>query len=372
MKIATSILNSSDRIESVINLSRTNTSYIHIDVMDGKFVSDEQFSIKEIRAVNLVTKYPLDVHLMVNDPIKYIEELNDLNISYITFHLEVKKDKKKIISKIKEMGYKVGISIKPDTDIEELVPYLKDIDMVLVMSVEPGRGGQKFLNGTVKRVKALKKMIVDGGYSIEIEVDGGINDTTITKLDDVDIAVVGSYIVKSDNYYRQIEKLLDVVDKKNTSQKFIRNNLVSNWLILGGLFLILISFCLELGTDTYNLLSSVYDHPFIFLIGFVLLSIGLFRKSILKIDVDDSFKVRKDKVQENRKRLYSVLLVVGMLPFLSIIGFWVFLMFTGEMKLSFNLLMIGAVCFQYWPFMLLGFLLVVVSIVRLSEIKRLS
>ena len=167
MKIATSILNSSDRIESVIKLNRTNTSYIHVDVMDGKFVSDKQFSVKEIKAVNLVTKYPMDVHLMVSDPLKYIEELSGLNISYITFHLEIKKDKKKIISKIKELGYKVGISIKPDTDLSELVPYLSDIDMILLMSVEPGMGGQKFLNSTVKRIKEIKKMIVDGGYNIE-------------------------------------------------------------------------------------------------------------------------------------------------------------------------------------------------------------
>lgn len=239
MKIATSILNSSDRIESVINLNRTNTSYIHVDVMDGKFVDDNQFSVKEIKAVNLVTKYPMDVHLMVNDPLKYIEELSNLNISYVTFHLEIKKDKKKIISKIKELGYKVGISIKPDTDLGELVPYFSDIDMVLVMSVEPGKGGQKFLANTVKRIKELKRMIVASGYNIEIEVDGGINEDNIVKLNDVDIAVVGSYIVKSDNYYRQIENLLRTFNSNKTSKKNEFNILYKLLLGIGILLFIL-------------------------------------------------------------------------------------------------------------------------------------
>lgn len=216
MMISTSILNVSDRVESIVRLNRTNTSYIHIDVMDGKFVRDNQFGIKEVKAINRVSKYPLDVHLMVNDPIKYITELESMNISYITFHLEVKKDKKKIISKIKELGYKVGISIKPDTDIEELVPYLGEIDMVLLMSVEPGKGGQKFLDSTVTRIHELKKIIDNNGFNVKIEVDGGINDGTISKLDGVDIAVVGSYITKSDNYHKQVENLLklEIIENK--------------------------------------------------------------------------------------------------------------------------------------------------------------
>ena len=250
MEISTSILNSSERVESVIKLNRTNTSYIHVDVMDGKFVEDTQFSIKEIGAINRVSKYPMDVHLMVNDPIKYIEQLGDMNISYITFHLEIKKDKNKIISKIREMGYKVGISIKPDTDINELLLYLSDVDMVLLMSVEPGRGGQKFLNGTVSRIKELKKIINDSGYKIKIEVDGGINDKTITKLAGVDIAVVGSYIVKSDNYYRQVKNLLKHFSKNNTlitnkslkRQKFVSRLLVVLSFILFLLFGLLFRF----------------------------------------------------------------------------------------------------------------------------------
>lgn len=212
MEISTSILNADDRIEAIVKLNRTNHSYVHVDVMDGNFVSDTQFNVNEIRAVNVVSNYPLDVHLMVDDPMKYINKLDDLNIKYITFHVEIKKNVSKIISKIKELGYGVGLSIKPDTDIEELVPYINDIDMILVMSVEPGKGGQKFIDKTIDRIKKIKKIIDKNKYNIKIEVDGGIDDKSITMLDGVDIAVVGSYIIKSDNYSGRINKLLKVTD----------------------------------------------------------------------------------------------------------------------------------------------------------------
>lgn len=212
MRISTSILDCQDRIGGVIQLNRTHTSYIHIDVMDGEFVPNIQFKeVHELKAINRVSKYPLDVHLMVMDPIEYVENLENMNIEYITFHLELAQDISKIISKIKEKGYKVGLSIKPSTDIAKLECYLKDIDLVLVMSVEPGLGGQKFLIETVDRVNELKKIIDENHYSVQIEVDGGINAETIVLLNQADIVVVGSYIVKSDNYYKRIEELLCVV-----------------------------------------------------------------------------------------------------------------------------------------------------------------
>ena len=207
MKIAASILDCKDRINGVLELNRTNISYIHIDVMDGKFVPSIQFdNMGEIRGINLVTKYPMDVHLMMDNPNEYIKELGDMNIEFITIHLEIDKDKKEIFKSIKELGYKVGLSIKPNTNVKDIEPYLDDIDIVLVMSVEPGLGGQSFIEGTVDKIRELKELI--GDRNILIEVDGGINNETITKIKDVDIAVVGSYISKSDNYYRSVEELL--------------------------------------------------------------------------------------------------------------------------------------------------------------------
>ena len=208
MKISTSILNVTNRVESVTKLNTTNTSYIHIDVMDGKFVSDTQFNnFNEINSINIVSKYPLDIHLMVENPIEYIHQLNSMNIEFITFHIEVEKDINKLINLIKEKGYKVGIAIKPNTDLNEIKPYLDKIDMILIMSVEPGKGGQPFIPTTTNRIKEVRKLIK--GKNILIEVDGGINDETIIKVQDANIAVVGSYIINSDNYQHQIKKLLN-------------------------------------------------------------------------------------------------------------------------------------------------------------------
>lgn len=257
MMISASILNADDRVDSVVKLNRTKISYVHVDVMDGKFVDDVQFNINEIRAVDRVSKNKLDVHLMVKDPVKYIEELDSMNIGFITFHIEVKRSIKNIISKIKEKGYGVGVSINPDTDIDEVVPYLNDIDMVLVMSVVPGKGGQKFIEKTVSKVNKLKKIIDANNCDVKIEVDGGINDNTIKKLSNVDIAVVGSYITKSDNYYEKVNNLLSIFNKKsNTRKKIISDVLV----ILSGLLFIIYLF-----DESLN---------FVLILGMILLVIG--------------------------------------------------------------------------------------------------
>lgn len=210
MKIASSILNAENRLECIKKLNTTNTSYIHIDVMDGKFVKDIQLNnINEINAISLISKYPLDIHLMVENPIEYIDQYNNMNIEYITFHIEVEKDIKEILLKIKQKGYKAGLSIKPNTQIEEIIPYLKYIDLILVMSVEPGKGGQQFLPQTIDKINKIKELITNNKLDIQIEVDGGINNETITLLENVDIAVVGSYIIKSDNYSQTIKDLLN-------------------------------------------------------------------------------------------------------------------------------------------------------------------
>ena len=219
MRIAVSVLDCMDRVKGVLELNRTNASFIHIDVMDGKFVPSVQFdNMGEIKGINRVSKYLMDVHLMVDNPSEYIKELDNMNIEFITIHLEIDKDKKEIFKSIRELGYKVGLSIKPNTKVSEIIPYLDDIDMVLVMSVEPGLGGQSFIEGTVDKIRELKELI--GDRNILIEVDGGINNETITKLEGVDIAVVGSYITKSDNYYERIEELL------NPKGKLVENNKV--------------------------------------------------------------------------------------------------------------------------------------------------
>lgn len=203
-KISTSILSSNERIECIQKLNNTNTDYIHIDVMDGKFVPNYQFSKEEIQKLLPYSNKPLDIHLMTENPDEYLDILNNQNIEFITIHLEIKQDIKKIIDKIKLKGYKVGISIKPETDIKEIIKYLDDIDLILIMSVNPGYGGQKFIPDTIDKLKAIKKYQKD----FLIEIDGGINDSTIKLVKPyIDIAVAGSYIINNDNYNKAIINL---------------------------------------------------------------------------------------------------------------------------------------------------------------------
>ena len=246
MKISTSILSAKDRIESIKKLNRTNTSYIHVDVMDGKFVQDKQFDTYEkVHSVSLVSEKKLDIHLMVDNPYEYVIQYKNMDIEFITIHVESSGDKKKTIDEIKGMGYKVGLAIKPNTDVKELEKYLDDIDMILVMSVEPGKGGQTFIHSSVEKIDSVKKLI--GDRNILVEVDGGINDETISLVQDVDIAVVGSYIVGSDNYYKSVDSLVsfnvkveDSENNKNYSVFFAKffDNFVSVLFLIFLIFLI--------------------------------------------------------------------------------------------------------------------------------------
>ena len=202
MEIATSILNMKRESNCLKELENTNTDYIHLDIMDGKFVtniSDLYDFIKDNEPINKT----LDVHLMVYDVNYYIEKYSNLNPKYITIHYEIDSDINEAIELIKSKNCKVGLSIKPNTKVDEIIDYLDKIDLVLVMSVEPGYGGQSYIDISDK-LKHLRKL--QSNYNFVIEVDGGINDTNISSID-TDIAVVGSFITSEDNYQEQINKL---------------------------------------------------------------------------------------------------------------------------------------------------------------------
>ena len=203
-KISTSILASNNRIESIQKLNNTNSDYIHIDSMDGLFVPNTQMPINEIIELEKISNKPLDVHLMVENPEEYITQLKNKNIEYITIHIEINKDINKLINIIKSLNYKVGLSIKPNTNINSLIPYLDKIDLVLIMSVEPGFGGQQFMPNSLEKAENLRKL----KPNIIIEIDGGIKDTNIKEVKKyVDIAVVGSYITNNSNYQEAINNL---------------------------------------------------------------------------------------------------------------------------------------------------------------------
>lgn len=205
MKVSVSFLTSKDIKSDILKLDKTSTDYIHVDVMDGKFVSNVNEPYDNLKDFSLEQK--LDVHLMVEDPIGYIEKYANLNPEYITIHHEIDKDVMALLDKIKSFGIKCGISINPDTNIKVLKQYLDKVDLILIMSVVPGKGGQKFIEDTTNKVIEVRKMIDDVGRDIAICVDGGINDETISKVQGADIVVSGSYVLNSDNYQEKIESL---------------------------------------------------------------------------------------------------------------------------------------------------------------------
>lgn len=207
MKLSVSILNAKDKKETIRILNNTDIAYFHIDVMDGNFVKQISMPVEETIELSKVSEKKLDIHLMHSSPLTYIEKIKDLkNIEYITIHLEIEENIKEILNKIKTYGFKRGISVKPNTDINKLIPYLDDIDLILIMTVEPGLGGQPFLENSPNRIKEIKKLIKN--KNILLEVDGGINNNTIKLVKDTDIAVVGSYITTSDNMIERIKKLV--------------------------------------------------------------------------------------------------------------------------------------------------------------------
>ncbi len=196
MKVAPSIL-TADFLHLKQELKSIETAdRFHIDIMDGNFVPNISFGPYITKLANNSTNVPLDIHLMVDWPDFWIDKFNLSNTYNITFHFEAKSDILKTIAKIKETGKKVGISIKPKTEVIEIHTLLKEIDLVLVMSVEPGFGGQKFIESALGKIKELKTYRKKYGLNFEIEVDGGVDFSNIEKIKEAgaDIVVAGSYI----------------------------------------------------------------------------------------------------------------------------------------------------------------------------------
>ena len=216
IEISTSILSveKENSLKTFYNLETAKTDYFHIDVMDGKFVENNtaETMLEYAENIKQISNLPLDVHLMVDNVDDYIEQYIPLEPSFITFHLEAFKNKEELlaaVSKVKNNGIKCGLSIKPNTNVEELYEYLPYIHLVLIMTVEPGKGGQPLITQTIEKIKQLKQYITENNIDIYVEADGGINLETIPQLKKagIDIAVVGNAIIKSENYAETIAKL---------------------------------------------------------------------------------------------------------------------------------------------------------------------
>jgi len=216
VEVSVSILNvkKENAIQTLYNLETSGIDYFHIDVMDGRFVKNNTLNqmIEYCEYLNQITNIPLDVHLMVEDIKEGINKFAVFEPNIITFHLENDKNKKEVldtIKLIKENNCRVGISVKPNTKIEEIYEFLPYIHLVLIMTVEPGEGGQKLIEETIQKISELKKYISQNMLDVEIEADGGINTDNVDELKDsgVDIIVSGSAIIGSNNYTETVNKL---------------------------------------------------------------------------------------------------------------------------------------------------------------------
>ncbi|MCR5595170.1 MAG: ribulose-phosphate 3-epimerase [Lachnospiraceae bacterium] len=199
--------------EQIKEIEAGGANYVHIDVMDGVFVPSLSFGIPIVSSIRKVTKLVLDVHLMIVHPLKYISDFAKAGADSITFHLESEDKPDEVIKAIHEAGCKAGISIKPGTPIEQVYPYLDKVEMLLIMTVEPGFGGQKYINDSTYRIAEARHYIDSKRLNTDIEVDGGMTDETIRTVIEVgaNVIVAGSAIFK-DNATENCRRCKAILD----------------------------------------------------------------------------------------------------------------------------------------------------------------
>ena len=195
--------------EECSKIDKSNADWFHLDIMDGLFVPNISFGMPVVKTIRQLTKKPLDVHLMIAQPEKYITEFINLGSDIITVHIEATNNLNQIINKIHESSLKSGIAINPQTPISDLKEYINKVDLICLMGVNPGFAGQKFIESTHERLQELKHLIISSGSSALIEVDGGVNKENYQKLksNGADVLVAGSYIFNSPDYNIAINNL---------------------------------------------------------------------------------------------------------------------------------------------------------------------
>ena len=215
MNISASFLSSKNIPRDLMRLNETDLDFIHVDVMDGKYVPNKTMPFKQMRNIYKYTSKRLDVHLMVKNPKKYIKDYATLNTEFITIHPNIDEDLITCFQEIKSYAVKVGLALNPNVEVKDIVPYLPYLDLILVMGVEPGKGGQSFIEETVEKLKEVQVLLKSyPEFSILVSIDGGINQETAALVYPyVDILVSGSYLIGQENLENAITSLRELKNK---------------------------------------------------------------------------------------------------------------------------------------------------------------
>lgn len=184
--------------EEIKAVTQAGADWIHVDVMDGHFVDNITIGVPVVRSLKKISTIPLDVHLMIEKPEKYVDQFCKAGADYLTIHVEATENPGQVLEQIRKAGGKPGITLRPRTAVQDILPFLSQVDLVLVMTVEPGFGGQSFMQDQVSKITALRQEIQRKNLKCLIEVDGGVNEQTLAYLAEADVLVAGSFVFNHD------------------------------------------------------------------------------------------------------------------------------------------------------------------------------